>query len=63
MRMERTIAFLGAETTSNEEINALSGICEEANKEGWNVFVFNSLRNTPDNWTLTFMVQFLSLQI
>jgi len=52
--MERTIAFLGAETTSNEEINALSGICEEANKEGWNVFVFNSLRNTPDNWTLTF---------
>lgn len=54
MILERTIAFLGAESTSNEEINALSGICEEANKEGWNVLVFNCLRNTPNNKELFF---------
>lgn len=54
MKFENTIAFFGADTTSNEEINALSGICEEANKEGWNVFVFNSLRNTPENGSLIY---------
>lgn len=54
MKLEKTIAFLVAETTSNEEINALSGFCEDANKEGWNVFVFNSLKNVPDNFDLTY---------
>lgn len=55
MKLEKTIAFFGADSTCNEEINALSGFCEEANKEGWNVLIFNSLRNTPDdNWSLTF---------
>lgn len=39
------IAIFGFETSSNEERNAFAGISEEANKAGWNVLLFNALKN------------------
>lgn len=39
------IAFFGFETSTNDERNALAGISEAANKAGWNVFIFNALKN------------------
>ncbi len=50
--LEKTIVFCGAECSSNEEMNVVLGICEEAERRGWHVFVFNAQNNYSDKTKL-----------
>lgn len=42
---KNTLALFGFETSTNEEINALAGISDSAKQSGWNVLVYNALKN------------------